>query len=362
MPGRWITQRDIAEKIGVHVTTVSLALRNHPSISAATRGKIQELARNLGYSPNPALSSLIAYRRAVKPIRSESVIGFLTPYESERAFRQCLCDVEFFSGAQKRAQELGYKLDCFWLRQPGLTARRWNTILQTRNLAGLIVGPLPTGRGHLRLDWGRFSAVKIDPNIFWPPLHCITNNQLEAMRLAMRTAFHHGYRRIGVAMRHSHNERVNRYWSASYLDEQSRQPKCIPIPMCLPRDWGEKVFLDWVSACQPDVVLSTHVKVQGWLTKAGYRVPEDIGFIDLDCFDHSGIRAGINQQHRQVGSTAVDTLISLIHNNEKGLPETPRTILLGNCWVEGKTIRVANGGMESVNGDSKPSARMKLHS
>jgi LacI family transcriptional regulator len=340
MAGPWITQRTLAEKLGCHVTTVSLALRNHESLPLATREKIQRLAREMGYSPDPALSSLIAYRRAIKPLRSGAVIGYLTSWNQEFGWRESFCDVAFFTGAQSRATELGYKFEHFWLRAPGLSAKRWNRIFQTRDLAGLILAPRSTGRWHLRLNWKEFCAVKIDPSMFWPPLHCVTNNQMEAMRLAVRQAFRHGYRRIGVAMRASHNERVNRYWSASFFDEQARRPNLVNIPICLPRQWQEKTVLQWVRKHKPDVILTTHLKVEGWLKNAGYRIPEDIGFIDLDrCNENPAGRAGINQQHSQVGATAVDILISQIQSNRRGLPLTAQVILMGNSWVNGNTIR-----------------------
>lgn len=48
-----VSMRTIAKKAGVSATTVSLALRDDPSISHATKEKIREIQRNLGYQPNP---------------------------------------------------------------------------------------------------------------------------------------------------------------------------------------------------------------------------------------------------------------------------------------------------------------------
>ena len=62
MPRRRVILKDIAIKAGVHVTTVSLALRNHQRIPEATRKRIRELAKKMGYQPDPLLRSLTAYR------------------------------------------------------------------------------------------------------------------------------------------------------------------------------------------------------------------------------------------------------------------------------------------------------------
>src|ERR1043166_7194131 len=46
------TMRDIARRVGVSPATVSLSLRNHPSISLATRERVLQAQKDLGYSIN----------------------------------------------------------------------------------------------------------------------------------------------------------------------------------------------------------------------------------------------------------------------------------------------------------------------
>ena len=53
------TLEDVALKAGVHRTTVSLALREHPRIPAATRMRIKAIAAKLGYRINPLVSALL---------------------------------------------------------------------------------------------------------------------------------------------------------------------------------------------------------------------------------------------------------------------------------------------------------------
>ncbi len=47
-----VTIKDIAEKLGFSVSTVSRALKDHPDISIKTREAVKELAKLLGYKPN----------------------------------------------------------------------------------------------------------------------------------------------------------------------------------------------------------------------------------------------------------------------------------------------------------------------
>lgn len=57
-----VSLKTLAEAAGVSRTTVSLALRNHPRISESTRNRIQRIARQEGYHPNPDLRRLAADR------------------------------------------------------------------------------------------------------------------------------------------------------------------------------------------------------------------------------------------------------------------------------------------------------------
>lgn len=47
--------------------------------------------------------------------------------------------------------------------------------------------------------------------------------------------------------------------------------------------------------------------------------------------------AGVNQNNRIIGRTAVDMLIAKIHANDRGIPATPRHILIEGRWMNGKT-------------------------
>jgi len=47
-----ITIKDIAKLLDVNPSTVSRALKDHPDIGAATKKKIQQVAKELGYRPN----------------------------------------------------------------------------------------------------------------------------------------------------------------------------------------------------------------------------------------------------------------------------------------------------------------------
>ena len=53
------TLKDIAEILGISISTVSRALKDHPDVNAATKKKVLELAKKLDYEPNMLALNLL---------------------------------------------------------------------------------------------------------------------------------------------------------------------------------------------------------------------------------------------------------------------------------------------------------------
>lgn len=56
------TIRDVAQRAGVSISTVSRVLNNSAWVDGAKRQRVEEAARELGYSPNPNALSLLGHR------------------------------------------------------------------------------------------------------------------------------------------------------------------------------------------------------------------------------------------------------------------------------------------------------------
>ena len=84
-----VTQRDIARAAGLSQATVSLALRRHPGLPAATIARVHAAAAGLGYRPDPLVSALMSQRQARKPggtLRAK--IAFLTAFPTRDGWRR----------------------------------------------------------------------------------------------------------------------------------------------------------------------------------------------------------------------------------------------------------------------------------
>jgi LacI family transcriptional regulator len=352
MNERRVTLADVAQKAGVHVTTVSLALRNHPRLPESTRKRIQALAEEMGYTPDPFLRALVAYRGQVMPRRNPPTLAYVTNWATRWGWKKATAHSDFFAGAEAKAKELGFHLDHFWMREAGLTQGRLSRILHARGIHGVIVASHGREMGDaLQFDWEHFSAVKIDYFPHQPALHNVTNNQCDIVRLAMQKVIAAGYRKIGFVMHRGWDHAVDHLWTAGYLCEQEnldpgeRIPAHIfPDPLPVDRWFNENlapVTVDtgrlkkWLDQYQPEVVISKWAFVEPAFKELGIRVPRDLGFVDVFLEDLSGAQAGVRQNHATVGGLAVEILAGQLQHNKRGVPEIPTTTYVEGTWFDG---------------------------
>ena len=350
---RRVTLADIAAEAKVHVTTVSMALRNHPRIPERTRKRIKALAEKMGYTPDPLLSALATYRSGSKAVRFQSTIAYLTNWSTEWGWKKTTAHPEFYKGAEKMAAALGFKLEHFWLHAPHLNEARLNRILRARGISGLILASHGREMGDtLDLDWSKFSCVKIDYFPHEPLVHNITNYQTDIIRLAMRKLMKSGYRRIGFVMHRGWDHAVDRNWMAGFLCEQQEAEKrdripayLYPAPHPVERWLKESIsivpeipsFEKWMRKYRPDAILSNSAFVQPVFEALNIRIPEDVAFVDLFLSDFTGACAGVRQNHERVGALAVELVSAQLKHNKLGIPEFPTTTFVEGTWFSGAT-------------------------
>src|SRR5579862_9812059 len=107
MSERRTTLADLAQKAGVHVTTVSMALRNHPRLPSVTRERLQRLAVEMGYVPDPLLRALVSYRNELRPDRVRPTLAYVTNWTTRWGWKNVTAHPDFYEGARKAASALG---------------------------------------------------------------------------------------------------------------------------------------------------------------------------------------------------------------------------------------------------------------
>lgn len=334
------TMQQIADAAGVSRMAVSLALRNSPKISPQTTQRIREIANRLGYRPNPMVAALMTQLRHGREVKRPSIIAYVTAYPTEDGWKRPGPFGAFREGARKRAEALGYTLEDWWLRRPGMTEQRFCDILDTRNIHGLVIAPLPPGGGELNLTWERFATATIGYSMIAPDLHRASNHQYGTISVALRELSRRGYRRIGLALSAETDRRVKHHWSAGMLVYQQQIPEVDRVPVLAADGPFGRHFAAWFSEHRPDVILSQERQVTRVLDTLGLRVPEDVGFAHLALDDREISQcAGMHQNSELVGAAAVDLVDAQLRRNERGVPSVPKTVLVPGRWISGPTVR-----------------------
>lgn len=336
-----ITLRDIAHAAGVHFATVSRALQDNGLIAPETRERIRKIAAEMGYVPDPMLSALTAYRTHARPESYKATIAWITNNASPWSkSNPCKTFELYLQGARERAGALGYKLEEFWLRSQNMGAKRASDILSARGISGLIIAPQPRTKMRVRLDWQRFSAVSIGNSIAWPRLHVTTNDQFHSMLSTVRHVRAHGYRRIGLIISRTINERVDRGWTGGFLAQQQFWPQDHQLPILFSDGTPPNEVAQWIKQHRPDAIISSQWMLDV-IKKLGYRVPQDIGFacFGLDSLDNPRECCGIDENAAMTGAAAVDLVIDMLHRGERDIPVVPRRLLVDGSWISGATLK-----------------------
>lgn len=338
MSFRRLTIRDIATAAGVHFTTVSRALSGHPSIPPATRDRIRELAKKMGYRPDPMLSALMAYRSSTREHGFQGTLAWLTSHEP----RHGLVGIEIFdqyhAGAAHRAEELGYRLEEYWTHAPNITGKRLSQILMSRNIRGVLVAPLSEMKGRIDLDWSQFAGVRFGYTLENPQLHTVASHTFHAIVSTINEARALGYRRLGLAMSTARDRRIFKIWSGAFLTSQLEWPASEKVPLHMVEAIEPSKLLKWYHRHLPDLIISPDLPVLDTLQEAGIRMPQDVGFATPSLTSHPLRPAGIDENSFELGAAAVNMLVGMLHRNEAGIPRFQNFLLIKGSWTPGRTL------------------------
>ncbi|RRJ94531.1 LacI family transcriptional regulator [Opitutaceae bacterium TAV4] len=342
---RMPTTREIAAACGCSQPTVSYALNGHPKIPAATRERVLTAARKLGWRPNAFASAYMAHLRTRRTPVFQATLAFLVANrQSGRIGDQGMHMQRHFAGAKARAEELGYGLEPVWLHEPGLTARRLNQVLRSRNIPGLLIPGLVHPSSIFEgIEWAHFVAVTMAWSLKAPMLNRVGVNAAHGFDLMLRKAVDLGYRRIGVVVSDEYDARVNHgvLYPVFYARERwAAEMSGVEIRVCrFARSHMDEIprIQKWIRENKPDVVLA-EATVERAIRQMNWRVPQDVALVSVDRAPEYPDLGGFNQHHELHGSVAVDLLVGQILQNERGLPAIPREVLVKGEWADGISV------------------------
>ncbi|TVR54566.1 MAG: LacI family transcriptional regulator [Puniceicoccaceae bacterium] len=332
---RRIRLEDIARLAGVSKMTVSLALRGQKRVSPEKRATICRIAAELGYTPDPALSALNAYRRGRRPPKYAETIAFINAFDEPLSESRYLYNYLYFKGAEAKGRLFGYRVEEFRLKPAGKSPSL-DRILRTRGITGVIVGDFPIAHAALDLSWENYCAVSMAFSMESPHLHVVTNDHFQSMFICMEALAKRGYRRIGLCFQIEQDEKVGRRWSGGYL---AARQVCLAsddhLQPLLYTTFDLSTFHTWVDAWQPDCIITGDPLMMGYIQAIGRAYPDEIAVAIPYQSQYAAERCQgyIDENYEHSGAMAFDTVAGMIHRNERGIPDSPMHLMIPGVFV-----------------------------
>jgi DNA-binding LacI/PurR family transcriptional regulator len=338
-----VTMKSIAAQAGVTQATVSMCLANNPRIPPATRERIQAVAKKLGYHPNPYVSTLMRIRRQGKPLKDRPALALVCAQRTAQGWRDHPSPTIRLmrEGALQRATLRGYRAEEFWLHRDGMSNDRFSEMLHARGIQAMLISPLAEGDPTPALHWDYFAAVSLSVPLPSLTITTVCNDHYFSSLQAVRECHRRGYRRPGLVLLQSHQNRFQGRWLAGFLIAGQMLPDMQLAETFFVEDWkDEAAIFRWLKREKPDVIITPASDVlPGMLARGGWKIPEDIGFAMLGCPKLGDPFSGVFQNGTMIGALAVDTLISMAERHECGLPQQATTLMVEGQWNEGRTLR-----------------------
>ncbi len=147
MSKEFTTLKDIAKHLGLHHTTISKALRDHPDIKLATRELVKKTARELDYHPS-------AVARSFKNNQS-TIIGICVPLINLDFFANAIC------GAETVLDRAGYTIMVCQAHEDFEREVKATSALISNHVAGLLISPAQNTRDVAHLESFRRRGIPV---------------------------------------------------------------------------------------------------------------------------------------------------------------------------------------------------------
>lgn len=330
--------KDLAQECGVSVATVSKALNGQPDISEATRARVREAARRMGYVPNMAA-------RSMKTNRTYN-IGVLFVDEQQSGLAH-----EYFSAVldsfKVRVEQLGYDIT-FINRNLGGRTMTYLEHCHYRGVDGAVIACVDFNDPQvIELVNSDVPVVTID-HVFNNRMAVLSDNVMGLSAL-VRTAYAQGHRRI--AFIHGERTAVTENRLAGFY--KSCDELGLEVPDAYVR---EGIYHDAARCAQETKALlalpqrptciifpDDFSALGGYnaLAEAGLSIPEDISVMGYDGIYLSRVvkpsLVTYQQNTKALGRLAADKLIELIEHPRVTLPEQIR---VSGKLLDGGSVRI----------------------
>lgn len=279
-----VTAKEIAAKLNLSPSAVSLALNGKPGVSEATRALVLETAAQMGYS-RPESAAMAGQPKTICFVRYAGAIVQIAEHTSFSSF--------VLQGVEARATELGYSTQVRYLNAGDLYNPQ--SLDFFRDAGGVIFLGTDITKNQLP-ELERFFAslggtpvVVVDSSLLSGRVDCVTNDCYGGAKAAVDFLLSTGHRRLGYVrarQRIRNFEERERGVYAALVGAGISLSAVIDVDIS-----SEGAFQDfdaWIKGkstlpdglfADNDVIAAAVIRV---LKKHGYHVPNDVSVIGFD--------------------------------------------------------------------------------
>ncbi len=312
-----VSLKDLAHEIGVSISTVSRALNNHPDISPDVTKKIQKLAAELNYTPNPLAMGLLK--------QATRMIGVIVPDLVTHFYSSII------SGIEDVAEEKGY-----YILIASSNEKLQKEIKAVENLMRTRVEGLIVCLSQETKDYGHFDRLINNniPLVFFDRV-CRTDevssvvvDNVDAARRITRHFYKNGFRRIAYIAGPDHlnisQERTQGYISGLTSCGLEFKPELLEKCNLSSKDAMKATARLLGLTDRPDAIFGINDTVafaaMKEIKRQGLRIPEDVALIGFTDEFHSTVvdpaLTSITHPTFEIGQEAARLFFRCVENPE----------------------------------------------
>ncbi|MGQ9567104.1 MAG: LacI family DNA-binding transcriptional regulator [Anaerolineae bacterium] len=325
------TIRDVAQRAGVSVATVSRVMNGSAHVSPALRERVWEAIKALNYSPSALARGLNT--------RISSTIGVCVPSITKHPFW-----AQVVSGIEDECLRSGYNLFLCHTESDPQRERDYIELLRTRRADGIVLGPSADSAAHLETflspDW---PLVLVDRKFRDLDVPAILVDNYRASLEAVEYLIRLGHHRIGViAGSPAHTVAQDRI--RGYRDALTRNGIPLDERLIRMRSYEDEhayaATRDLLSLSDPPTALFSCSGrlargILHMLQEEGVRIPEEMSFLTFDDYDWMTLVSppltAIAQPAVEMGRQAMQALLRLIRG---AAPLEEREVILKTTLME----------------------------
>ncbi len=306
-----ITIKDVANKAGVSVTTVSRVMNNRGPLSEATKKAVHDAMEELGYLPNDVARALGK--------NSMNIIGLIIPGLKHPFFGEMVHEFEYY------AHERDYKLMVFATEYDTEKEKRCINLMRRNMVDGIIYASHSVGGDFQK---GIHIPAVIVENEF-NGIPAILSDNVQGGTMAARHLIARGCRNlVHITGRRKQYVRPDSRTGAFLAECERSHVPCkvyyttrdmfvqMEYSEVIGQVFGENPDMDGIFASS-DIIGAQCMQAA---LSLGYRIPEQIKIVGYDdtCISHLTYppMTTVRQNLKEIVRTAVDTLMDLIEGKE----------------------------------------------